>query len=283
MSRVSIVTDTIACLPVELVKEYGITVVPIGLVINGQTYRDQMDMTNDEYWQQFDAMKTFTTNASIPGDFIKAFQEAGQKSNDIACVLVSKAMSATLRSAQQAKEILKSEGSKLNIEIVDSKTAAGAEGFVALEGARAARSGKTIAEVIEVMQDMVNRAKWVCGIDTTKYIIKAGRAPKTVPTEIFLQIKPMIAQLHVTGAIEDIGAARNKDECFQKLVDLVGQNSDPGKPLHVIVHYTYNLEDSKRLLKMVQEKYHPVETYLTPYSAVMCGTTGPCSAISFFC
>ena len=282
MSKVAVVTDTIACLPPELAREYGIVIVPVCLIINGKSYRDGIDINNDEFWKQFDSMQSFSTNAALPGDFLNAFQEAGNKADDIACSLVSKAMSATFQSAVQGRELLKSDNPRLNVEIVDSRTATGAEGFVALEAARAAQAGKSLAEVVQVMQNMITRAKWVCGMETTKYIIKIGRAPKTVPTEIFLQMKPMIAQLHNTGMVEDAGVAPGKQECFQKMVDMVGENSDLTKPLHVIVHYTNNIEDGRQLVKMIEAKYKPVEIYLTPYSAVMCGTTGPCNAIAFF-
>jgi len=282
MSNVAIVTDTISCLPPELVKEYGITIVPIFLLINGKSYRDQVDMNNDDFWKQFDTMQSFSTNAAIPGDFVTAFKEAGKQAKDIVCTLVSKSLSATYQSAVQACELLKLENSRLNIELIDSRTATGAEGFIAVEGARAARAGKSRVEVVEAMQDMIKRAKWVNSMDTTKYIIKIGRAPKTVPTEVFLQVKPMIAQLHNTGVVEDMGVARSKEESFQKMVDIVGQNSDLSKPLHVMVHYTTNIEDGRQLMEMIRARYQVAEIYMTPYSAVMCGTTGPCNAIAFY-
>jgi fatty acid-binding protein DegV len=119
-------------------------------------------------------------------------------------------------------------------------------------------------------------------METTKYLIKIGRAPKTLPIEVFQQIKPMIAMLHATGLVEDPGAARSKEESFQKMVDMIGQNTDLSKPLHVMVHYTNNIADGEKLVSMVKAKYDPVEIYLTPYSAVMCGTTGPCNAVAFF-
>ena len=282
MSQVAIVTDTIACLPPELVKEYGIKIVPIVLLINGKSYRDQVDISNEDFWKQFDTMESFSTNAALPRDFLAAFKESGKQTSEIVCTLVSKAMSATYQSAVQACGLLKAENSPISVEIIDSRTAIGAEGFVALEGARAARAGKSRAEVIEIMQDMVTRVKWVNSMETTKYIIKIGRAPKTVPTEIFMQIKPMIAQLHNTGVVEDLGAARSKEESFQKMVDIVGQNSDLSRPLHVMVHYTHNIEDGKQLSEMLRARYQIAEMYMVPYSAVLSGTTGPCNAIAFY-
>jgi fatty acid-binding protein DegV len=151
-----------------------------------------------------------------------------------------------------------------------------------LEGARAARAGKSFPEVLQIMQDVAKRAKWVNSMETTKYLIKIGRAPKTIPTEVFLQVKPMIAQLHYTGMVEDAGVARSKAESFQKMVDIIGENTDLSRPLHVMVHYTTSITDGQQLVSMIKAKYNPVEIYLTPYTAVMSGTTGPCNAVAFY-
>ena len=282
MSKVALVTDTIACLPPDIVQEFNITVVPVVLIIDGKPHRDMIDISNDEFWRRFDSMQSFSTSAPSPGDFVKAFTEAGKESTEIVCTLVSKALSATCQAALQACIILKEQGSPLNIEVIDSRTAAGAQGFIALEGARAARAGKTRTEVVELMQGMISRVKWVNTLETTKYLIKIGRAPKTVPTEIFRQLKPMIAQLHNTGVVEDIGVARSKEESFQKMVDIIGQNTDPGKPLHVNVHYTNNIEDGRRLEALIKGRFPVIESYLTPYSALMSGTVGPCNAVAFY-
>jgi DegV family protein with EDD domain len=177
---------------------------------------------------------------------------------------------------------LKAEIPNINVQILDSKIATGAQGYVVLEGARAAQAGKKLNEVLEIMQDVAQRAKWVNSMETTKYLIKIGRAPKTIPTEVFLQVKPMIAMLHHTGLVEDAGVARNKEESFQKMVNMIGENTDLTKPLHVMVHYTRSIEDGKHLVEMINAKYKPVEMYMTPYSAVMCGTTGPCNAVAFY-
>jgi DegV family protein with EDD domain len=282
MSKIAFVTDTISCLPQQLIEEYRIKLVPTCLIINGKSYRDGIDMNNDDFWKQFDDMQNFSTSAALPGDFIKTFKEAGKEADNIICTLVSKALSATNTSAIQAQKLLKTENPELNIEIIDSRTGTAAEGFIVLEGARAARAGKNLEEVKQVMYDMITRVKWVNAMETTKYLIKIGRAPKTIPTEVFLQIKPMIAMLHNTGLVEDPGPAKSKQESFQKMVDMIGQNTDLSRPLHVIVHYTNNIADGQQLVSMVKAKYNPVEIYLTPYSAVMCGTTGPCNAIAFF-
>jgi DegV family protein with EDD domain len=282
MSKIAFVTDTVSCLPPELVKEHGIKIVPTWMIVNGKSYRDGIDMSNDEFWQQFDSMQSFSTAAATPGDFVKAFQEAAREADNIICTLVSKVLSATYATAVQARKILQEGNPNLKIELIDSRTAIGAEGYLIIEGIRAAGAGKNMAEVIQVMQDMISRVKWINAMETTKYLIKIGRAPKTIPTEVFLQVKPMISMLHNTGVVEDAGVARSKEESFQKMVDMIGQNTDLTRPLHVMVHYTNSIADGEKLASMVKAKYRPAEIYLTPYSAMLSGTTGPCNAVAFY-
>ena len=80
-------------------------------------------------------------------------------------------LSATHEAAVQGAETIKSENPNINIEIVDSKTATGALGFVVLEAARAAKAGKSLADVVQVVQDMLSRVKFFMSPDTLKYLI----------------------------------------------------------------------------------------------------------------
>ena len=73
MSKTGIVTDTTSCLPPELVKEYDIRIMAVGLVIGGKHYQDT-DLTNEEFWQLFYAANgSASTTAVSPGDFASVF------------------------------------------------------------------------------------------------------------------------------------------------------------------------------------------------------------------
>ena len=130
MSRVGIVTDSVSCLPAEVIKEYGIRVVPVGLSINGKAYRDQVDITPDEFWKMFPEIKELTTGTGPLGDYIEAFQGLAQSTDSIFCTFVSKGLSAIPEAAVQARERFKAENPNVTIEIIDSRTCLGAQGFI---------------------------------------------------------------------------------------------------------------------------------------------------------
>jgi len=282
MSKVGIVTDTINCLPAEVIKEYDIRVVPVALSINGQPYRDQIDITSDEFWKIFPDMKEFTTGAPPMGDYLSILSDLSKSTDSIMCVFVSKALSAINEAAVQAVEIFKTEQPGVNIEIVDSRTAAGAQGFIVLEAARSAQAGKSLAEVIQVAQDMILRAKFVTAMDTLKYLIKSGRAPKTAYIGELFQVKPLIGMVSNTGLVENLGRVNGKQKAMAKLVDLMKKYIDISKPIHLNVHYTNRIEDGEKLRDLVTSQLNCAEVFLTPYTPVMAGHTGPVVALSFY-
>ena len=283
MSKVGIVTDSTNCLPAELIKKYDIRIVPCNLAIDGKAYLDQVDITPDEFWRLFkEAKNTPTTGAISPGAFTSAFTELSKSTDSIVCILLPKALSAINEIAVNAAEMVKAEHPGLDIEVIDSKTSGGALGFVVLEAARAAQEGKSLAEVIQLVQEMIPKVKLFITLDTLKYLIKIGRAPKTAYVGELLQVKPIIGIVNGTGLVDALGKVRGKRKAMAKLVDMVKDYADTSKPLHVMVHYTDSIEDGKALRDMVTSCYSCAEVYLTPYTPVMASATGPVVSLSFY-
>ena len=282
MSKVGVVTDTINCLPPELIKEYDIRIVPIPLSVDGKTYRDQVEISSDEFWKIFPGMKEFTTGAPPLGDFLNVFSGPAQTTDSIFCTFVSKALSATYEAAVQAVGKFKSDNPNITIEIVDSRTAAGAQGFVVLEAARAAQAGKSLSEVIQVAQDMITKVRFFCAMDTLKYLIKSGRAPKTAYMGEFMQVKPIIGMVNNTGLVENLARAMGKQKAMAKMPEMMKPYIETGKPLHINAHYTDTIEDGEKIRDIVTSQYKCDEVFLTPYTPVMSGHTGPVTALSFY-
>ena len=284
MAKVGIITDTVACLPPELIKEYNIGIIPISMQINGQSYLDQVDINNDKFWGMFNDIKEFLTAAPSQVLFTEKFQEMSRWTDNIVCTFVSRELSATYESAVQARDAFVRENANVKIEIVDSKSAGGAQGFIALEMARAAAREKTLDEVIRVGQDMVNRVKFIFAMETLKYIIKSGRAPKTAYMGEIFQVKPILG-LGITnhsGLVENLSRVRGKQAALKKLPEMIKDYIDVTKPVHIIIHYTNDIAIGKQLQELVTAQYQCAEIYLTPYSVVMTGHTGPVFAIGFY-
>ena len=284
MAKVGIVTDTVNCLPDDLILEYGIKEVPVVLVMDGKAYRDKVDINTDELFRRLPRLKQIpTTDAPPPGDFIAAFEDLAQQGCDaVVAVLVSKVLSATNQAAQVAKSEFQEKHPDFRIDIIDSKAGAGAEGFLVLEAARAAAAGKTAGEVADVVAAMLPKVTYLTALDTMKYLIKGGRAPKLAVIGDVLNVKPIISNNKQTGMVDNVGRERGKKKAMLKMVGLISEMADATKPLHVMVHYTDSLADGEELKRLVSQRYDCRELFLTPYAAVMSCHTGPVLSLAFY-
>ncbi|MEJ2739780.1 MAG: DegV family protein [Dehalococcoidia bacterium] len=264
MSKVAIVTDSTNCVPPELLKQYDVHVVPVGMIIDNKVYRDLVDITLAEFKELSGTLtEQPKTSAANPGDFVNLFRELSKTTSDILCILVSKALTATHESAYQAKRIVRQEIPDLNIEIVDSRTSVGALGFIVIEAARAANEGKSLAEVFALAEEMVQRVIYLASLETLSYLINIGRAPKITSIGEWLNVKPIIGFVDDTGQVEVVARVRNRQKSLSTLVDLVDKYVDTSRPLHMMVHYSDGIEQGEELRDMLISRYNCVEVHLT--------------------
>jgi DegV family protein with EDD domain len=282
MSQVAIVTDTISCIPADLVAEYSIQIIPVGLVINRKNYLDTR-ITNEEFWNLFEkTAEPITTTAANPADFEVLFSRLAENTHSICCILVSQKLSATFNAAVKARETLQEKIPGLKIEVIDSLTATGAEGYIVLEAARAASSGKDLTEVTEIARKMIPRVKFVTAMNTLKYLIRSGRAPKSALIGDWLKIKPLIGMVSGSGLVDNLGKERGMEKAIQKIIAMVPDYVDTAKPLHIMVHYTNDKALAENIKTLMLARYNCCETYMTPYTPVMASQTGPVVAIAFY-
>jgi DegV family protein with EDD domain len=282
MANVGILTDTIACLPPDKVDQYGIKLLPVSYNIDGKPYRDGIDLTPDEFWKLFPRMKEFTTGAPPLSEYTTLFEEMAKTTDRIVCLFVSRVLSAVNETAVQAADLFRKDHPGVEITVLDSRTAAGAEGFMVEEMAKAAAEGKSPAEITTVAEETRRRVKFVTVMETLKYLIKSGRAPKTAYMGELFQVKPIIGMLGDSGEVENLGRARGKEKAVAKMLDLIQEQFPEGQAIKVYVHYTDNRQAGEALKEMVTKRFNCAETYFTPYTPVMSGHTGPVLAVSFY-
>lgn len=281
--NVRIVTDSTCCLPPDFIEEYDISILPVGLVIDGVVYHDNINITLSEICQRLESLEEQPSTAAVnPGEFVEVFSKLAEVTENIVCILVSKALTATQESAYQAKRMIRAKHPNLNIEIIDSKTSAGALGFIVAEAGRAAKQGKSMKDVIDTTQDLTSRVVYLATLETLKYLINIGRAPSSTVLGEKLDIKPIIGFVDDTGLVEVVARVRNKKRSMAKMVDLIDKYIETKPSINVMVHYSTDPEDGEELKKMITARYNCQEMIVTPYSPVMVSATGPMVGVSFY-
>ena len=230
---VAIVTDTCHYLPEALLAEHGISEVSLYVHWKDQAQRESDITDYDAYYQRLGSSPDLpTTSQPSIGDFLAVYEPLLDAGNEIVSVHLAGGMSGTVRAAEQAREQLGDRASE--VFVIDSETACGGEGLVVLAASRAARDGKTGAEVAEYTRAARKELKMWFAIDTLEYLRRGGRiAGAQAWLGSALKIKPILT---VESEITPVERVRTSRRAFEKMVDLLRSRHEDGADAWMVQH-----------------------------------------------
>ena len=219
MSRVYIVTDSTADLTEEEVKQFEISIVPMNISIDDENYIDGVTITKDEFKQKMIASseRPKTAQPSI-GRFVEVYDELGKNADSVISIQMMRSISGTVDAARQAADI-----TETNVKVVDSDFTSRSMGMIVKEAAKAAQEGKTVEEILEIVEDAKKRTTLYLTVVNLDNLIKGGRISQLMGMfSNLLNIKLFLQVIH--GKIEIIQKGRGLkslqkkyDEIFEEM------------------------------------------------------------------
>ena len=227
---VKIVTDSVTDLPQSFIDELGVSVVPLTVRFGNEEFRDGIDLTREEFYERRVAAKKLpTTAAPAIGQFVEAFEKAGEGADGIVCIVVSSKVSATHNSAVQAVAQLQVD---CPIEVVDTLQASMGIGMVVLAAGRAAAEGASMEEVVKITRSAVERCQCFAMLDTLEYLHRGGRIGMAQAfLGSILKVKPMI--ILTGGEVHPLDRPRTRTKAVARLLQ-VARDFSPVDELAVI-------------------------------------------------
>jgi DegV family protein with EDD domain len=217
MTRIAIITDTDSSLPFELAKKHNIVLVPILIQFGDESFRDAYEINNDELFRRIDRSGRLpTTTAPSPGQFVEAFNQAfASGGNEILCLCISSEMSATYASARQAAGMLPGK----RIEVMDTRSLAMGQGYMALAAAEAVAQGASIEEAITAAENVRSRTFLFGALATLRYVAMSGRVSSLAAGMAgLLDIKPVLTIQN--GKLELLEKIRTQNKSWKRAVEL---------------------------------------------------------------
>lgn len=281
---VAVVVDSAASLPVGMAPDPQLIMVPMQLVLEGRTYLDGRDLTPGEFYRmQRQAAAMPTTSAPSPAAFLEAFRQAAQVARSALCMTVTARVSSSyncaVAGAQEAQEQLPG----FRVEVLDTETAAGGEGLMALEAWRAARAGRDLDEVAAVARRLVPRIYLYAFVDTLYYLWRGGRVPRIAHAgAALLNIKPLLELAR--GDIRGVARPRTQQKAMERLLELMAERVAGQGSVHATVMHADALEGAQRLYQEVEARFPCQELFISEFSPVMGAHTGPgLLGVAFWC
>ena len=218
MSRVYIVTDSTADLTEEEVKQFEISIVPMNISIDDENYIDGVTITKEAFKQKMIASSELpkTAQPSI-GRFVEVYDELGKNGDSVISIQMMRSISGTVDAARQAADI-----TETNVTVVDSDFTSRSMGMIVKEAAKAAQEGKTVEEILEIVEDAKKRTTLYLTVVNLDNLIKGGRISQVMGMfsnllniKLFLQV--------INGKIEIIQKGRGLKSLQKKYDEIFEQ------------------------------------------------------------
>ena len=272
-------TDSAASLPASLADANGVTVVPMWVTIGGEQSRDtELDMA--EVLARLG--EGLTTSGPAPGDLVDAASQADQ-GDGVVILTISRHMSGSYEAARLAAGLLEEQrggkdAGKERVAVVDTGTAAGAEGLVVLAASRAARAGLPVEGVVAAAEGAARRARLLATLPSLEHLARGGRVPGVAALGArWLGLQPVFEFRQ--GKVRPLRPARGRRLACQRIVALWAADLDEqlrrGSALHVSALHALEPEIAEELLRQVRTYVEPATAFVGSFSPVMVAHTGP--------
>ena len=280
---IKLFTDTSANLPVSIIREYGIEVVPFSYTVNGKEvpYSAETDFNGRAFYEAMRAGAEVKTSMINVSDFIAAFEQWIAKGDAVIYVGMSGGISGTANSAKLAAEELLEKYPAAKIAAIDTYAASLGEGFLVIETAKMIERGDPFLKIVKKIELLRKNMCQFFTVDDLAYLRKGGRisgAAAVVGT--VLNIKPILRG-DENGKIVLCGKIRG----FNKSMEALANKYDElvfDKTADVGIAHADNPEGAQRLEDILRTKGFSGELLKVVYEPVTGSHVGPGTIALFF-
>jgi DegV family protein with EDD domain len=230
---VAIVSDSCTYLPADVADAAGIHRVSLYVHWPDGAERETEIVDLGGYYRRLAGSPELpTTSQPSIGDFLAVYEPLLAAGQDIVSVHLAGGMSGTVRAAEQARAQLGDRGRR--VEVIDTRSACGGEGLVALAAAAAASAGGDLEAVAQRAREARDGLKMWFAIDTLEYLRRGGRiAGAQAWLGSTLRIKPILT---VQGEITPVERVRTSRRAFERMVELLRERAEAGADAWMVQH-----------------------------------------------
>jgi len=266
---VKVVTDSCSDITPQLARELGITVVPLYVQFGNETYRDNVDLSTEEFYHKLKTTKIHPTTSTVtPADFAELFTKLAEETKEILTITLSEKFSATYAAALQGKAMV---GKDCRIEVIDSKAGAGAQMLLVISAAKMAQSGANLKQIADRVRRAIPRVHVLVSFDTLEYLRRGGRIGKAQAfLGSLLKVNPIVGVKD--GETFPIARPRNRAQAMDLLVNFVKGFSDIEA---VAIEDATTPDDLQTLAERLKDVVPPERIYRSKVSPVIGTHVGP--------
>lgn len=270
---IRITTDSTCDLPKEVLEKYGIHSLPLIVTLGEEDFLDDGEqVTQEKIFSFVRETKQLPKTAARSCEDFREFFEQFTKNGDI---VIHCGISSQLSSCFQNALIAKNDIEDGKVFIVDSKALSTGSALTCIAGAKAVKEGKSLEEVLAIMEKYADDVQASFVVDTLDYLYKGGRVSRfSFAIGGLLKIKPKLELVDgkIINTGKDMGPLK---VVLKKYIDFLLSKYEP---IDDIAFITHSIQDSALLNEMVEyvkSKNVFKEIICAPAGSVISSHCGP--------
>ena len=211
--RVAVMTDTNSGISVEEGVRLGVHVMPMPVLIDGETYYEGVTLTHEDFYRSQEAGRAVSTSQPAPSDVLSMWDKLLEEYDQVVHIPMSSGLSASCQTAAGLAEDY--EG---RVQVVNNQRISVPQRSSVMDALCLARAGRTAEEIKRELERTGLDCIIYIGVDTLEYLKRGGRiTPAAAAMGSLLQLKPL---LKIEGErLDAFAKVRGRKACQQKLVE----------------------------------------------------------------
>lgn len=267
MSRVAIVTDSNSGITQSQAKELGITVMPMPFFIDNETYYEDIDLTQEDFYQKLTEDASISTSMPLVGNVTDTWDDLLQEYDEIVHIPMSSGLSASCDTATMLARDYDGR-----VQVVNNQRISVTQRQSVLDAIALRDAGKNAAEIKEKLEEEKMESSIYITLETLKYLKKGGRiTPAAAAIGTVLNLKPV---LQIQGEKLDAYAkVRGKKQAKRVMMKAMQEDWDTRFKKYVEsgemclqMAYAGNKEEAEEFKKEVQAAFPGIDIHMDPLS-----------------
>lgn len=276
-----IFADSASDLPFSYFQQHQIELIPLKVIIEGQTYEDLLQIEPIRVYDTIRAGGRPTTAQASLEQLITLWTELAQSGEAGIYVAFSSNLSGTYATAEMAKQQVLEEYPDLQLTIIDTKAASLGYGLIVRYAAELRDAGHSFDDIVTLVQERSDKMGHLFTVDDLDYLAAGGRVSKASAfVGGLLNIKPL---LHVDdGFLVPLEKIRGKKKLLNRMVEIMLETAAPLDDQVIGISHGDDLQLAEQLKQKIEEVAAPKEFQIEIIGATVASHTGPGTVALFY-
>jgi DegV family protein with EDD domain len=220
--RVAVVTDSTADLSPEVAATRDVTVVPLTVNLEGQSYLDGVEITAAEFYARLAVSSGMaTTSQPAPGQFAEVYEKLLADHDEVVSLHISSKLSGTFAAALQGAELAGAD----RVRVVDTGQASMPLALLVLAASGMAGHGEAADSLLERLRPIREAMRVYFMVGTLEYLRRGGRIGRaSALLGSVLQVRPVLTIAE--GEVTPLERVRTQDRALSRVIELATQSGD---------------------------------------------------------